>query len=146
MFRNSWTVPLRHKLPGGAERGCRRGRGYVFESHPAPFCSPTLETTTLNSSQNKMGASLDTPARCPLCNELTRDPVILKCNHRFCQRCLGDLWSISPNGPYHCPEWRCKTVYQTLPFDRPLSSTSSRWAPPRSDAGNGTRDLLMLKR
>ncbi|XP_040018811.2 tripartite motif-containing protein 14 [Gasterosteus aculeatus] len=82
-----------------------------------------------------MGASLDTPARCPLCNELTRDPVILKCNHRFCQRCLGDLWSISPNGPYHCPEWRCKTVYQTLPFDRPLSSTSSRWAPPRSDAG-----------
>ncbi|XP_054476197.1 E3 ubiquitin/ISG15 ligase TRIM25 [Anoplopoma fimbria] len=64
-----------------------------------------------------MGASLDTPARCPLCNELTREPVTLKCNHRFCQRCLGDLWSVSPNGPYHCPEWRCTTVYQTLPFD-----------------------------
>ncbi|XP_029953112.1 E3 ubiquitin/ISG15 ligase TRIM25 [Salarias fasciatus] len=63
-----------------------------------------------------MGASLDTPARCPLCDELTRDPVTLKCNHRFCQRCLGDLWSVVPTGPYHCPEFRCKTVYQTLPF------------------------------
>ncbi|KAL7402606.1 hypothetical protein ABVT39_017313 [Epinephelus coioides] len=64
-----------------------------------------------------MGASLDTPTRCPLCDELTRDPVILKCNHRFCQRCIGDLWSVSPNGPYHCPEFRCKTVYQNLPFN-----------------------------
>ncbi|KAL6106538.1 uncharacterized protein ACO6RY_10389 [Pungitius sinensis] len=82
-----------------------------------------------------MGASLDTPARCPLCNELTRDPVTLKCNHRFCQRCLGDLWSVSPNGPYHCPEWRCKTVYQTLPFNCPLTSTSALWAQPRGDAG-----------
>ncbi|XP_029991948.1 E3 ubiquitin/ISG15 ligase TRIM25 [Sphaeramia orbicularis] len=84
-----------------------------------------------------MGASLDTPARCPLCNELTRDPVTLKCNHRFCQRCIGDLWSVSPNGPYHCPEWRCKTSYQTLPFDntwirRPASSRRPP-QPPRAD-------------
>ncbi|KAM7003433.1 tripartite motif-containing protein 14 [Tautogolabrus adspersus] len=64
-----------------------------------------------------MGASLDTPARCPLCNELTGEPVTLKCNHQFCERCIGDLWSVTPNGPYHCPEWRCKTVYQTLPFE-----------------------------
>ncbi|KAM8893099.1 tripartite motif-containing protein 14 isoform 2-T2 [Spinachia spinachia] len=91
-----------------------------------------------------MGASLDTPATCPLCNELTGEPVTLKCNHRFCQRCLGDLWSISPSGPYHCPEWRCKTVYQTLPFDRPLSSTRSPRAQPRGDAGgsgNGEQNL-----
>ncbi|KAM4618765.1 tripartite motif-containing protein 14 [Polymixia lowei] len=66
-----------------------------------------------------MGASLDTPTVCPLCNESVRDPVILKCSHRFCQRCIGDLWSGCPNGPYHCPEWRCKTVYTTLPFERP---------------------------
>uniref|UniRef100_A0A8C9X4E5 Si:dkey-29p10.4 n=1 Tax=Sander lucioperca TaxID=283035 RepID=A0A8C9X4E5_SANLU len=83
-----------------------------------------------------MGASLDTPARCPLCNELTRDPITLKCNHRFCQRCIGDLWSVTPNGPYHCPEWRCKTVYQTLPFDSKRLPNNSRWAQPRSAAGN----------
>uniref|UniRef100_A0A3P9BB17 Si:dkey-29p10.4 n=1 Tax=Maylandia zebra TaxID=106582 RepID=A0A3P9BB17_9CICH len=84
-----------------------------------------------------MGASLDTPARCPLCTELTRDPVTLKCNHSFCQRCIGDLWSINPNGPYHCPEWRCKTEYQTLPFHSSLirSPTPRGQAQPRSTAG-----------
>lgn len=87
-----------------------------------------------------MGATLDTPARCPLCNELTLEPVILKCNHRFCERCIGDLWSISPTGPYHCPEWRCQTVYQTLPFDSKRSSASSRWAQPPDTAGEVTVD------
>lgn len=87
-----------------------------------------------------MGASLDTPTKCPLCNELTREPVTLKCNHRFCQRCIGDLWSINPNGPYHCPEWRCKTEYQTLPFDSSLirSPAPKGRAQPRSTAGAST--------
>uniref|UniRef100_A0A3Q3M8V5 Si:dkey-29p10.4 n=1 Tax=Labrus bergylta TaxID=56723 RepID=A0A3Q3M8V5_9LABR len=87
-----------------------------------------------------MGASLDTPARCPLCNELTGEPVTLKCNHQFCQRCIGDLWSVTPNGPYHCPEWRCKTVYQTLPFQDSLTPNSSRRAKPRSTAGSSSND------
>ncbi|XP_071351746.1 tripartite motif-containing protein 14 [Trachinotus anak] len=89
-----------------------------------------------------MGASLDTPARCPLCNELTRDPVSLKCNHRFCRRCIGDLWSVTPDGPYHCPEWRCKTVYQTLPFDRSFirPPAPSRRAQPRSTAATSSND------
>ncbi|XP_044213440.1 E3 ubiquitin/ISG15 ligase TRIM25 [Thunnus albacares] len=89
-----------------------------------------------------MGQSLDTPANCPLCQELTRDPVTLQCKHRFCQRCIGDLWSVTPNGPYHCPEWRCKTVYQTLPFDSSLirPSTPSRRAQPRSTAGTSSND------
>ncbi|XP_026222356.1 E3 ubiquitin/ISG15 ligase TRIM25 [Anabas testudineus] len=84
-----------------------------------------------------MGASLETPAKCPLCNELTREPLTLRCNHRFCRRCIGDLWSVSPNGPYHCPEWRCNTVYQSLPFDSSLipQPASSPGARPRSSAG-----------
>ncbi|XP_013872254.1 E3 ubiquitin/ISG15 ligase TRIM25 [Austrofundulus limnaeus] len=75
-----------------------------------------------------MGAALDTPMKCHLCDELTQDPVTLKCNHRFCQRCIGDLWSINPTGPYHCPQSRCKTVYQTLPFSKSFirSPTPSR--------------------
>ncbi|XP_033491915.1 tripartite motif-containing protein 14 [Epinephelus lanceolatus] len=83
-----------------------------------------------------MGASLDTPTRCPLCDELTRDPVTLKCNHRFCQRCIGDLWSVSPNGPYHCPEFRCKTVYQNLPFNTQRTPRSQ----PPSTAGTSSND------
>ncbi|KAJ4938441.1 hypothetical protein JOQ06_003060 [Pogonophryne albipinna] len=82
-----------------------------------------------------MGASLDTPTKCPLCNELTREPVTLRCNHQFCPRCIGDLWSVTPTGPYHCPEWRCTTVYQTLPFDGKLLPGNYRWAQPRNTAG-----------
>ncbi|XP_054633233.1 tripartite motif-containing protein 16 isoform X3 [Dunckerocampus dactyliophorus] len=82
-----------------------------------------------------MGASLDTPTKCPLCSELTREPVTLKCHHRFCQRCIGDLWSICPAGPFRCPEWRCKTSYNTLPFDSSLlwpPNTSRRASNPSS--------------
>ncbi|XP_072242190.1 tripartite motif-containing protein 14 [Leuresthes tenuis] len=87
-----------------------------------------------------MGAALDTHFRCPLCEEMTREPVTLKCNHRFCQRCIGDLWSVTPTGPYHCPEFRCKTVYQTLPFDRSfIRPTNFSWAsPPRNNTGPST--------
>ncbi|XP_029909481.1 tripartite motif-containing protein 14 [Myripristis murdjan] len=89
-----------------------------------------------------MGASLDTPAACPLCHELMRDAVTLKCNHRFCQRCIGDLWSVSPNGPYHCPEFRCKTVYKTLPFEGigTQPSPPSQRAHLHSTAGTSSRD------
>ncbi|KAK5867189.1 hypothetical protein PBY51_011703 [Eleginops maclovinus] len=86
-----------------------------------------------------MGASLDTPATCPLCNELTREPVTLRCNHQFCQRCIGDLWSVTPDGPYHCPEWRCNTVYQTLPFDVKLLPGNFRWAPQPQNAAGTSR-------
>ncbi|XP_077453169.1 tripartite motif-containing protein 14 [Stigmatopora argus] len=73
-----------------------------------------------------MGATLDTPSKCPLCNDLTRQPVILKCNHRFCQRCIGDLWSVQPDGPFCCPMWKCNTSYQTLPSQWPLNSSRLR--------------------
>ncbi|XP_039989930.1 E3 ubiquitin/ISG15 ligase TRIM25 [Xiphias gladius] len=89
-----------------------------------------------------MGASLDTPARCSLCNDLTLDRITLKCGHWFCQRCIGDLWSVAPNGPYHCPQWRCKTVYQALPFDRSLlrPPTPNRRAQPRGTAATSSND------
>nr|XP_046250907.1 E3 ubiquitin/ISG15 ligase TRIM25 [Scatophagus argus] len=85
-----------------------------------------------------MGASLDTPARCPVCDEQTRNPVTLKCNHHFCQRCIGDLWSATPGGPYQCPT--CKTVYQTLPFDSSFirQPNSNRRAQSRSTAGTSS--------
>uniref|UniRef100_A0A3Q3NEZ3 Si:dkey-29p10.4 n=1 Tax=Mastacembelus armatus TaxID=205130 RepID=A0A3Q3NEZ3_9TELE len=67
-----------------------------------------------------MGANLNTPAKCLVCKEQTQDPVTLKCNHQFCRRCIEDLWSISPDGPYCCPKWGCKATYQSLPFDSSL--------------------------
>lgn len=95
-----------------------------------------------------MGASLETPARCHLCKVESSEPVTLKCKHRFCRRCIEDLWSTTPNGPYRCPEWRCKMSYQTLPFVRTLlpqrPSSSSRGAQTRSSAGTTGIDAAPL--
>ncbi|KAM8860819.1 tripartite motif-containing protein 14 [Synchiropus picturatus] len=85
-----------------------------------------------------MGASLDTPSKCPLCDEHTHKPVVLKCNHRFCQRCIGDLWSVTPKGPFRCPEWRCKTEYKTAPFDSSQWRTPSFSRPSRPSTSTGS--------
>lgn len=119
-------VPLRQALPGG-EAG--------FKHEVPPPATRHRRKQKLQINLNKMGASLDTPTKCPLCNELTREPVTLRCNHQFCPRCIGDLWSVTPTGPYHCPQWRCTTVYQTLPFDGKLLPGNYRWAQPRNTAG-----------
>ncbi|XP_061826282.1 tripartite motif-containing protein 14 [Nerophis lumbriciformis] len=84
-----------------------------------------------------MGASLAAPPFiCPLCRDVTRNPVILECKHRFCPRCIGDLWSVCPSGPFNCPGWRCKTSYQTLPFDSGLL-----WPPKTSPRASTSSNL-----
>ncbi|XP_022541805.2 tripartite motif-containing protein 14 isoform X2 [Astyanax mexicanus] len=62
-----------------------------------------------------MGSSMDKPAAgtCPLCLRECRNHVTLGCRHRFCQGCIGELWSGSATGPYYCPE--CKYEYTELP-------------------------------
>lgn len=71
----------------------------------------------VSSKHLKMGAKLDTPARvrgpvCPLCHCECKNPTVLKCRHRFCEECIGELWSGSLSGPVFCPE--CKQEYRKL--------------------------------
>ncbi|XP_052008622.1 E3 ubiquitin/ISG15 ligase TRIM25-like [Xyrauchen texanus] len=76
-----------------------------------------------------MGASNDKPLKCPLCHEECRNQVTLRCEHTFCQDCIGELWSGSPTGPYYCPE--CKYEYKELPDYTGGTSAarpSPRWA------------------
>ncbi|XP_061772657.1 tripartite motif-containing protein 14-like [Nerophis ophidion] len=91
-----------------------------------------------------MGSLLATAAfTCPLCRHVTKTPVILECKHRFCQRCIGDLWSVCPSGPYKCPGWGCSTSYSTLPFDRSLlwPHKSSPKAPTSSNLDTSSHAL-----
>ncbi|KAI7802733.1 E3 ubiquitin/ISG15 ligase TRIM25 [Triplophysa rosa] len=70
-----------------------------------------------------MGASNEKPVKCPLCHEDCRNQVTLTCKHSFCQRCIGEIWSVSPTGPYYCPE--CKYEYKHLPDYTDGASTST---------------------
>uniref|UniRef100_A0A8C3P944 RING-type domain-containing protein n=1 Tax=Chrysemys picta bellii TaxID=8478 RepID=A0A8C3P944_CHRPI len=44
---------------------------------------------------------------CPICLEPFKDPVILDCEHNFCQACITDCWEASGTGV--CPQCRRKS-------------------------------------
>ncbi|KAM4632504.1 E3 ubiquitin-protein ligase TRIM58-like [Discoglossus pictus] len=51
---------------------------------------------------------------CSLCLEIYRDPVMLRCGHSFCKRCIETLLAIQErSGVYVCPE--CKEEFQERP-------------------------------
>lgn len=106
---------------------------------PASAVTRDLGNRKEDVTQYKMGASLDTPAECPVCKQQKSELVILECKHQFCQRCIEDLWSATPDGPYYCPESRCKREFRTLPFNRTSrprkSSSRRRGAQPSNTAG-----------
>ncbi|XP_066569682.1 E3 ubiquitin-protein ligase TRIM21 [Amia ocellicauda] len=79
-----------------------------------------------------MGAALDVSEKvpeCPLCHRVCQMPSALQCGHCFCLRCIQEVWSGSPTGPYYCPE--CKAEYRNMPAlgrrdtDRDMGPSSS---------------------
>lgn len=75
------------------------------------FCRFRFSVTLIAGLMgNQMGSSLDKPSGspgiCPLCHRECRNQITLGCRHRFCQGCIGELWSGSTSGPYFCPECR----------------------------------------
>ncbi|XP_058486442.1 NACHT, LRR and PYD domains-containing protein 12-like isoform X3 [Solea solea] len=44
-------------------------------------------------------------SRCPLCQDVLKDPVSTSCGHRFCRRCISSYWDQSgPPGDSCCPQ------------------------------------------
>ncbi|XP_062388959.1 uncharacterized protein LOC134077392 [Sardina pilchardus] len=65
-------------------------------------------------------------SRCGECEQLTRDPVITSCGHRFCRQCIRSHWSQSgSSGDYSCAKCgkRCRTHFlQTMPEAGPIDT------------------------
>uniref|UniRef100_A0A3B3C372 Tripartite motif containing 47 n=1 Tax=Oryzias melastigma TaxID=30732 RepID=A0A3B3C372_ORYME len=63
------------------------------------------------------GEDLKKELTCPICLEIFKDPVILKCGHNFCRFCICLHWD--ENGGdygYQCPE--CRTVFNKRTFTK----------------------------
>ncbi|XP_068122640.1 E3 ubiquitin-protein ligase TRIM11-like [Hyperolius riggenbachi] len=59
-------------------------------------------------------ADLSKELECPVCLNIYTDPVILKCGHNFCQKCIDrELNTQKPSGRYSCPA--CKKQFPRRP-------------------------------
>ncbi|XP_043942122.1 nuclear factor 7, brain-like [Protopterus annectens] len=61
---------------------------------------------------------------CPVCLELFKDPVILKCGHSFCKTCIDKVWNSAKN--ISCPECRVEFSSRKYTVNRCLSNQSER--------------------
>nr|XP_043874613.1 NLR family CARD domain-containing protein 3-like [Solea senegalensis] len=57
-------------------------------------------------TKDQFAVSLDKQmSRCPLCQDVLKDPLSTSCGHRFCRRCISSYWDQSgPSGDSCCPQ------------------------------------------
>ncbi|KAJ8358383.1 hypothetical protein AAFF_G00011540 [Aldrovandia affinis] len=63
---------------------------------------------------------LEEELSCPVCSDIFRDPVVLKCRHSFCKACLQQFWG--QKGSRECPACRRKSS-----LDPPVPNMSLRY-------------------
>ncbi|XP_074512555.1 E3 ubiquitin-protein ligase TRIM39-like [Sebastes fasciatus] len=56
---------------------------------------------------SRSGSMLEEELSCPVCCEIFRDPVVLKCSHSFCRACLQQFWN-KKKARRECPICRRK--------------------------------------
>ncbi|KAJ8359654.1 hypothetical protein SKAU_G00161790 [Synaphobranchus kaupii] len=64
-------------------------------------------------------SSLEDDLTCPVCCDVFRDPVVLRCSHSFCKECLGTYWTDKPIKD--CPSCRRRSS-----TDKPPANLSLR--------------------
>ncbi|KAG7466611.1 NACHT, LRR and PYD domains-containing protein 12-like [Solea senegalensis] len=59
-----------------------------------------------SETKDQFAVSVDEQtSRCPLCQDVLKDPVSTSCGHRFCRRCISSYWDQSgPPGDSCCPQ------------------------------------------
>lgn len=56
---------------------------------------------------SRSGSMLEDELSCPVCCEIFREPVVLKCSHSFCRACLHQFWT-KKKARRECPICRRK--------------------------------------
>ncbi|KAJ8362436.1 hypothetical protein AAFF_G00374060, partial [Aldrovandia affinis] len=86
---------------------------------------------------------LEEQLSCPVCSEIFRDPVILKCNHSFCKACLQKYWE--QKGSRECPVCRRKFSIAYPPTNLSLRNTCEAFLKERNlRATAGSEELCSL--
>ncbi|XP_059204970.1 E3 ubiquitin-protein ligase TRIM39 [Centropristis striata] len=72
------------------------------------FQSPKLAAALRpRAASSRSGSMLEEELSCPICCEIFKDPVVLKCSHSFCRACLQQFWN-KKKARRECPVCRRK--------------------------------------
>ncbi|KAJ8366732.1 hypothetical protein AAFF_G00344850 [Aldrovandia affinis] len=86
---------------------------------------------------------LEEELSCPVCTEIFRDPVVLKCSHSFCKACLQKCWE--QKGSRECPVCRRKSSMEQPPLSLSLRNTCEAFLKERSQRDTaGSEELCNL--
>ncbi|KAJ8372930.1 hypothetical protein AAFF_G00275800 [Aldrovandia affinis] len=86
---------------------------------------------------------LEEELSCPVCTEIFRDPVVLKCSHSFCKACLQKYWE--QKGSRECPVCRKKSSMDQPPCNLTLRNTCEAFLKERSQRDTaGSEELCSL--
>ncbi|KAJ8355249.1 hypothetical protein AAFF_G00079820 [Aldrovandia affinis] len=88
---------------------------------------------------------LEEELSCPVCTEIFRDPVVLKCSHSFCKACLQKWWR--EKGSRECPVCRRNSSMEEPLHNLSLKNTCEAFIKERSQrATAGSEELCNLHR
>ncbi|KAG7243467.1 hypothetical protein INR49_011023 [Caranx melampygus] len=76
-------------------------RVFIYES---PKVALALRPRAVSS---RSGSMLEDELSCPVCCEIFKEPVVLKCSHSFCRACLQQFWN-KKKARRECPVCRRK--------------------------------------
>ncbi|XP_041812299.1 E3 ubiquitin-protein ligase TRIM39 isoform X1 [Chelmon rostratus] len=72
------------------------------------FQSPKVASALRpRAASSRSGSMLEEELSCPVCCEIFKDPVVLKCSHSFCRACLQQFWN-KKKARRECPVCRRK--------------------------------------
>ncbi|XP_061106270.1 E3 ubiquitin-protein ligase TRIM35-like [Conger conger] len=83
---------------------------------------------------------LEEEPSCPVCSEIFRDPVVLRCSHSFCKACLQHWWR--EKGSQECPVCRRRSSEDEPPCNLSLRNTCEAFLKERSQRPEAGSEVL----
>ncbi|KAJ8357798.1 hypothetical protein SKAU_G00205920 [Synaphobranchus kaupii] len=83
---------------------------------------------------------LEEELSCPVCTDIFRDPVVLRCSHSFCKACLQQYWEQKESR--ECPVCRRRSSMEHPPLNLSLRNTCEAFLKEKSQRAKAGSDVL----
>ncbi|KAM4741218.1 E3 ubiquitin-protein ligase TRIM35-like [Anableps anableps] len=87
-----------------------------------------------------MASRFEEDLRCPVCQDVFKDPVLLSCSHSFCKECLKNWWKENP--ARECPVCKRRSSKEHPPYNLALKRLCETFLEQRNQ--RASEDLCSL--